>query len=100
MGRLIGEREGKGKGKGKGKGDENPYIDLLVLSIIHGRKKERKKERRVITNIDASGGTSSMHCTDGWMDGWMDIRSFVVVVVWSIQSVSQVGYLGSSTVLH
>lgn len=44
MGRLIGEREGKGKGKGKGKGDENPYIDLLVLSIIHGRKKERKKD--------------------------------------------------------
>lgn len=44
MGRLIGERKGKGKGdgKGKGKGDENPYIDLLVLSIIHGRKKERK----------------------------------------------------------
>lgn len=43
-----------------------------------------------------------MHCTDGWMGGWMDMRSFVVVVVvvWSIQSVSQVGYLGSSTVLY
>lgn len=78
---------GRGKGKGKGKGDENPYIDLLVLSIIHGRKKERKKDVLLTISMRPVAPQVCIARMDGRMDGRTDMRSFVVVVVWSIQLV-------------